>query len=238
VCLAYLNLRRCFICLDAVGFFALGSSISLAATWTVGSAAELSSALAAAKSGDVVVLKDGVYTGNFKVGNNGTTIRAQNRHAAILRGTGAREKANFGLSVSASQVTIEDLRFENHYGAVWDNSGSAREVTVRNNLIVNFNYDGVRMRGDNWQVYNNVIGLSQQWKSGGHGISILTGNHNKVYDNILYAISGDGIQAYGPETGGCITIRPPATDNLFQGNMCVVSGDKRLLQNSSCQAIQ
>jgi hypothetical protein len=212
--------------LFAVGFFAIEPTISMAATRTVGSSEELRDALVSANRGDVVELKNGVYSGNFKVSSDGITIRAQNRHAAILRGNGARKEANFGLSMNASQVTIEDLRFEKHYGAVWGNSDSAHEVTVRNNLIVNFYYDGVRMRGDNWQVYNNVIGLSQQSEGGGRGISIRSGNHNKVYDNILYAISGDNIQAEGPETGGCITTRPPATNNLFQGNMCIVSGDK------------
>ena len=132
--LANLALRQCFIYLVAVGFFALGPSTSLAVTHhTVKNDGDLHELLAGTelKSGDVVVLENGIYEGKFEVKTDGITIRAKNRHAAILRGTSnslpkrcdvpatQEAKKNVGLRVSASRVKIEDLRFEEHYVAVW-----------------------------------------------------------------------------------------------------------------------
>src|SRR5262245_48029071 len=96
-----------------------GASVSQAAIRTVSNSSELQSALNAAVAGDEIVLKDGVYTGQFIInGNSGTTsfpitVRAENKHGAVLSRINTCNGITPGLYITHSYWSIKDLRFRN-----------------------------------------------------------------------------------------------------------------------------
>jgi hypothetical protein len=82
----------------------------------VSDAAGLSSALSAAQPGDVIVLKAGVYTGNFSINASGTAddpivIRGESQMGAVLDGAGC-QGCNV-IEVYGSFVYIERLTIQN-----------------------------------------------------------------------------------------------------------------------------
>lgn len=194
----------------------------------------LSGGLQRANAGDEVILLDGEYRGCIDTVRDGTmqnpiTIRAQNTHGPLFRGNGSNSRSNCGINVRHSNLIIMGLRFEGHYGAIWGDSNRASNVEVRDNLISHFSYDGIRLRGRDWHIHNNVIGLSQQTAGdNGAGVSLRGNTHNnQIVNNVVYAINNDSWQVSPPvnasKYGLCFNIFAPASNNLIQGNICMAA---------------
>src|SRR5262245_22183484 len=96
------------------------ASAARGAVRSVSNSSELQSALGQAQPGDKIVLRDGVYAGQFTInGASGTaaapiTVRAENRHRAVLRGGGACSLGDQGFVIQRPYWTFADLRFQNH----------------------------------------------------------------------------------------------------------------------------
>ena len=111
-------------CLLSILFFA---SVKLfAATITVSSIAELQTAIDKAKAGDVILVKDGVYTtsADLVITAAGTkerpiTIAAQNFGAAEITGSGG-----FNLAAKSSYIIIRDFKFTHAASKAKSSSGS------------------------------------------------------------------------------------------------------------------
>jgi poly(beta-D-mannuronate) lyase len=89
------------------------AATAMASTITVSSITELQSAIAAAKPGDIILLKDGVYTttADITINKVGTakqpiTIAAQNTGAAEISGSGG-----FVLAGPAAHIIIKGFKF-------------------------------------------------------------------------------------------------------------------------------
>ena len=78
------------------------------ATVSVTSSSELESAIAAASSGDKLVLGDGTYTSALTV-NKDLIIAAENLHMATLDGEGSKRP----LTVTGGKVTLKGLKITN-----------------------------------------------------------------------------------------------------------------------------
>src|SRR5262245_49406374 len=90
----------------------------------VTTAPELQSALDAAGPGDEIVLADGIYSGQFNINKASgmaaapITVRAANRHRAVLAGDNACNRFHEGLVAQRPYWVIKDLKFMNHGRAI------------------------------------------------------------------------------------------------------------------------
>jgi hypothetical protein len=131
----------------------------------VSTSAQLSAALSAALPGDVITLADGTYNGSFSVTRSGTAdnpifVRGTSRDGAIVNATGA----TYGVSVSGSFVTVENLTVRNSQWGM--RLSAAQHAVVRRVRIHGVSY-GIDARGGSKRDYylcDNVLeGTQAVW---------------------------------------------------------------------------
>src|SRR5262245_40593477 len=117
------------------------------ATINVSTAAGLTSALSSAVAGDEIVLANGTYTGNFVInGNSGAsgnpiTLRAANRHQAILEDAAPDcqwSGGHYGLYALRSYWVIKDLRLRQQTWAIRAEGSTSHHITIQDNLIEDY----------------------------------------------------------------------------------------------------
>lgn len=111
----------------------------------VSSAAQLSAALSAAMPGDVITLADGSYNGSFGITRSGTAdnpifIRGNSPDGVFVDAAGA----TYGISISGSFVTLENLTIRNSQWGM--RLSSAQHAVVRRVRITGVSY-GIDARG-------------------------------------------------------------------------------------------
>jgi hypothetical protein len=172
----------------------------------VSTTAQFSAALAAAGSGDAIILQPGVYGGgHYRAGLQGVTIRsADPSNQAIIGGGGN------GIQLSDAQnVTIADLVFRNQTGnglniddgGTFDTPTSnltLRNITVRD-IVTAGNNDGIKLSGVNDFLIENVRVLN--WGTGGSAVDMV-GCHRGLIQNSSFthtnsANSGTTLQPKG-----------------------------------------
>ncbi len=137
-----------------------------------------------AKQGDVIILAEGIYKGNFVISTPYLSLTSIKPHKAIIDGSG---KGN-SLTVTAPNVDISNLTIKNSGIIVSDeNAGiymaeNATGGKIRNNRIIG-NLFGISLHGSSSvHVYDNFISGSRnpQWSERGDGVRMWN-----VYDSII-----------------------------------------------------
>lgn len=159
----------------ALGLF-LAMALPAAAghcTTTVTAPDSIQVAIDSASSGDVVCLDDsGVFSQTVVFGpeDSGITLSAADGTTPTMDGGLAALDA-IRLLDGVSDVTIENLRIQNYGSGDWTQPGNAIQawdvstsnITIRNNDMLNFSWNGVLVGSeggfihDNWMVKDNTV---------------------------------------------------------------------------------
>lgn len=147
----------------------------------------ISSALNAAVSGDLIVVKDGTYDEDISI-QKPVTIRAENQHLAVIGdGIGNQGVIRIGKIGGVNGITVDGFKLNELNGLGFlvgyeenEQNYAATNVTIKNNLIQNRKHNIVI--GD----YTNGYNLTGNWienspKYGmtlrGKGVCIIDSNH-------------------------------------------------------------
>jgi len=209
------------------------TSMGLAVTRTVSSSSELQSALNASVAGDEVVVRDGVYTGQFIINaSSGTTssritLRAENKHGAIFSHLNTCSGVTPGLYVLRNNWVIKDLRFRNQQRAILVENTT--NVEIHNNIITDYHADGIALYGSSQiNIHHNAIAYGDACNPSYEDAGIALYNNadnNTIRDNIIFATGNNGYQ-FGSKNGYGMIIANNSDDNIVQGNILFANGGK------------
>lgn len=139
----------------------------------------LKQALDKAKSGDHVIVKDGVYIGKFETRADGVTIRAQNMHKAVLNG---KQNSKPTLTIKHSHITVSGLTIDGaKKGRLLfvgvPGSPEISNILLENNRLIRSAGAGIQVAnwGNNKPISNMVI------------------RHNYISDMGTFRNPGEGI---------------------------------------------
>jgi hypothetical protein len=170
-------------------------------TTTVSTAAELTSALKAAKSSDVILIRPGRYTGRFTATAKGTAdapITLCGTSGAVLDGGGIEKGYVLHLDGAAHWVLGGFSVQNGQKGVMADRTTNS---VIRNLTVSDIGDEGIHLRAestDNQVLFNAVSGTGKHKAKFGEGIYIGTAKSNWC------------------TTNGC---KPDASDrNLIEGN--------------------
>ena len=208
----------------------------------VNSIATLRTALAVAKPGDEIVLKNGVYVGNVTITANGEegkpiTIRPQIPGKVIFAGAGTH------LTINGSYLTIKGFRFEHAYDTRGYNTAVAFNGTAQHNRLTqnhffncgspgHFNGNVVSLRfGASYnRLDHNFFTLAHSMAIAQHEGSPVdqVGVYNKIDRNVfrnisnMWYVNGTGqatLQFAQGELGYSNYMRATVEYNLFDNNV-------------------
>jgi hypothetical protein len=199
---------------------------------------------ASVQPGDEVVLTNGTYTATTYVinGTNGTsanriTLRAQNRHAAILDGPGGYNTAQHGIQVQRAWWRIADLEIKEYtFGVTLE--GGADNTLVEHNLIHTLTANGISFNSgnDNSIVRNNVVAFGDDGDNQGYwgAVSGNTSNGATIENNALYSFVRNAyLFAQGCCPAGGWEMNMVATNNwTIRGNI-IMDGPKAAIRLTS-----
>ena len=200
------------------------------ATHTVSPGQKISDVVGQARSGDTVVVKDGTYKGKVNISGSNITVRAENRHKAIIDGSGAPKGQDL-IVISGSGITFDGFDVKGggkkdigKGGIVLWDAGSCK---VTNNKSHDHSSAGIYVGGsvgkannnlvEGNEVYHNVLENEARGTSGGwaRGIGIDHSDNTTVRGNIVYNNYGEGI-------GIMCCIKAQVLDNVSYDNFSVL----------------
>ncbi|MGW3559852.1 right-handed parallel beta-helix repeat-containing protein [Streptomyces sp. NPDC000963] len=193
----------------------LATSPAAAATIEVTTAAQLKSALTAARPGDTIHLADGTYTGNFKATTPGTSsarITLTGSSRAVLTAGGG-----YGLHLNgASYWTVKGVTVTGGQKGIM--ADSANGVVIDGVTVHDLDMEGVHFRNSS---KNGVLKNSRIYDTGndgrGMGEGVYVGTANSLSDK------SDGAQildnVIGPDVGGeSVDVKEGTTGARIVGN--------------------
>ncbi|NJD52622.1 MAG: hypothetical protein FIB07_07105 [Candidatus Methanoperedens sp.] len=183
-----------FICLVL-----LITSYATAATLQVGQGktyTTIQSAIDAAKTGDTILVDEGIYNENPLIKTNGISITGKNREKTIIEG----RKTSSGIRIDeVNNIVITGFTIKNSGGGGQEDAGVAIYKGSGNtvsNLIITGNSVGISIyQGSS----NNIISGNTIESNSGYGINLYASNDNKIFNN---NIKGNkiGVYAYSSKT--------------------------------------
>lgn len=208
----------------------MGSSLAQAAIYNVSSSMDLQAKLNTVVAGDEIIVANGTYTGPFNInGNSGTatkpiTLRAQNRHKAVIQGNGNDlDGNNEAFEIHRPYWIIEGFDIRDHQVPIYIDT---THTEVRHNLIHDFTRFGLWVReGSEHFFHHNIIGRCRCFSSDNSWAGIELDNsssRNKIQENIFYSITNNAFVSVGGSyntNGYPILGTYNNDDNLIQGNI-------------------
>jgi hypothetical protein len=227
----------------------LSGRLASAAIINVSTSAALQTAINTAVPGDEIVLANGTYatTGTgftWFSATNGTatqpiTIRALNRHQAIIQGDNTCGGSHLGFYMYKQYWIVKDLKFTQMGRAIVIYQSN---IEIRNNIIADFKEEGIRVHGSdfppiqNVYIHHNVVANGESCTGADSpGIYLVqNASNNTVAQNIIMATGNNGYQCAG--VGGCsgtgdkfgygMLIAVNSDANVIQGNLFVANQGK------------
>ncbi|TXS51678.1 right-handed parallel beta-helix repeat-containing protein [Streptomyces sp. t39] len=199
----------------AVGGLTFAAPPAVAAVVDVDTAAELASALAAARPGDTIQLADGTYSGNFKAtadGTSGARITLTGSSRAVLKAGGG-----YGLHLNgASYWTVRGITVTGGQKGIM--TDAADNVIIESVTVHDLDMEGIHFRTSS---RNGIVRNSHIYDTGndgrGMGEGVYVGSAGGTSDRSDNAqILGNVI---GPNVGGeAVDIKEGTTGARIIGN--------------------
>ncbi|AKB12125.1 parallel beta-helix repeat (two copies) [Methanosarcina thermophila] len=167
-------MKKLIVLLTTMLIFALVSGIGAAKEIPVNATNSIQAAINNAASGDVIIVKPGIYTENIRITKPDLVIRSEsgNPEDTIV-------KANSNTSVfsmSAVNTTISGFKIESAETGIY--MANCINCTVTNNYLSE-NKVGITLFGSNYnEISENRVNSNRQ-----HGIQILYSEGNKLLNN-------------------------------------------------------
>jgi len=256
-------MKKLIILLMTMLIFALVSGIAAAREISVNSTSSIKDAVNNAASGDVVIVKPGIYSENIKVSTPNLIIRSEsgNTENTIIK---AIPNASV-FNVAASNTTISGFRIESGEPGIYLVSCSG--CTITNNEFSD-NEHGISLSSSNSNNIsenrvnsNKMYGiqlvnsegnklLNNSVNSNTRGISSITSNNNNISDNIVLNnsqygmwisqsndnnISGNTVKECGNDEAGSGGIHQNSSSrNIISGNIVALNKGYGLFECPAC----
>jgi parallel beta-helix repeat protein len=184
--------------------------VVLNATYVPDDYPKIQAAVDAASAGDIIIIRDGIYTENIDV-NKRLMIRSENGAATTIVQAGNSNDHVF--AVTADYVNLSGFIVEGAVGEYPQYAGIYLEAdycNIANNIILN-NYDGLCLRYslNNRITSNNITdntrhGIALDWDCNyntiygntislnGGGLSLDSSSNNEIYNNTINSNRGSG----------------------------------------------
>lgn len=157
----------------------LSASLVQAATFIVLPKESIQGAIYAARSGDLVLVKNGTYFEHLKI-DKPITLEGEGRPVLDATASGS------AVTMTSDGVVLRGFKIVNSGGFLLEDPHAAgirvlsSNNTIADNLVVN-NFVGIRVeKGCNNSIYGNVISGNLEW-----GIILEHVSGNSIFDNLL-----------------------------------------------------
>ncbi len=186
----------------------LSSGIGTAAEISVKPGESIQAAVNNAASGDVIIVKPGIYTENIKVTTHNLVIKSESGNPANTIIT-AKDPSLDVFNIEANRVTISGFKIieakKDHAGVYMS---QCKNCTVENNRLLN-NTVGVYLKDSDYNlIHGNLIGKGEK------GVEIQQSNYNTVSDN---RASKNRYGIYVPNSEGNTLLNNTLSENKEYG---------------------
>jgi len=256
-----MKMKKSIILLIAVLIFALFSGIGAAKDITVNSTDSIQAAVNSAASGDVIIVKPGIYTENVQI----TTPNLVIKSASGPENTIIKTNSTTGFTIIASNTTISGFKVEFGSSGIYlarcslctitdndlsDNRYGISLINSNNNTISRNQANSNKMFGIYLDSSEGNILLNNTVNSNTRGIDSIISNNNKILNNIVLNnsqygmwisqsndnnISGNTVRECGNnETGSGGIHQNSSSRNVISGNIIAFNKGYSLAECPAC----
>ena len=220
-----IKLNRLAILLVVFLLITLGSGIGAAAEVYVQPGESIQTALDNAVSGDVIILKPGIYTENIKIDKNNLVISSEsgNPDDTIIT---AKSSDNHVISLQANNVKISGLGItgtKNSYAGIY--LSECNNCIIENNKILNNGYGIYLLNSKGNKLSNNVIANNEE-----NGILLSTSANNTIFGNTASDNKDTGIHI-STSDGNTLTGNNISSNDVYGLFVCPESDDNLIYNN-------
>ena len=203
----------------------LGSGIGAAAEVYVQPGDSIQTALDNAVSGDVIILKPGIYTENIIVAKDDLTIQSEsgNPDDTIIT---AKSSDNHVISLKADNVKISELGIKgtkNGYTGIY--LSGCNNCNIENNKILNNGYGIYLLNSKGNKLSNNVVA-----NNGEYGIILSSSTNNTLSGNTASDNKDTGIHI-STSDGNTLTSNNVSSNDVYGLFVCPESDDNLIYNN-------
>lgn len=220
-----IKLNRLTILLAVFLLITLGSGIGAAGEIYVQPGDSIQTALDNAVSGDVIILKPGIYTENIKIDKDNLVISSEsgNPDDTIIT---AKSSENHVISLQANNVKISGLGItgtKNSYTGIC--LSECNNCIIENNKILNNGY-GIYLLNSKGNKLSNNIAIN----NGEYGILLSGSTNNTLSGNTASDNKGTGIHI-GTSDGNTLTGNNMSSNDVY-GLFVASESDDNLIYNN------
>jgi parallel beta-helix repeat protein len=220
-----IKLNRLAILLVVFLLITLGSGIGAAAEVYVQPGESIQTALDNAVSGDVIILKPGIYTENIKIDKNNLVISSEsgNPDDTIIT---AKSSDNHVISLQANNVKISGLEItgtKNSYAGIY--LSECNNCIIENNKILNNGYGIYLLNSKGNKLSNNVIVNNEE-----NGILLSISANNTIFGNTASDNKDTGIHI-STSDGNTLTGNNISSNDVYGLFVCPESDDNLIYNN-------
>lgn len=220
-----IKLNRLTILLAVFLLLTLSSGIGAAAEVHVQPGDSIQTALDNAVSGDVIILKPGIYTENIKINKDNLVISSESGNPDDTVIT-AKSSDNHVISLQADNVKISGLGItgiKNSYAGIY--LSECNNCVVENNKILNNSYGIYLLNSKGNKLLDNVV-----TNNGESGILLSTSTNNTLSGNTASDNKDTGIHI-STSDGNTLTGNNVSLNDVYGLFVCPES-DKNLVYNN------
>lgn len=220
-----IKLNKLTILLAVFLLLTLSSGIGAAAEVYVQPGDSIQTALDNAASGDVIILKPGIYTENIIVAKDGLTIQSEsgNPDDTIIT---AKSSDKHVISLQADNVKISGLGLtgtKNDYTGIY--LSECNHCIIENNKILNNGYGIYLLNSKSNNLSNNVV-----TNNGEYGIILSSSTNNTFSGNTASDNKGTGIHI-STSDGNTLTGNNVSSNDVYGLFVCPESDDNLIYNN-------
>jgi PGF-pre-PGF domain-containing protein len=256
-----MKMKKSIIFLIAVLIFALVSGTGAAKEITVNSTDSIQAAVNSAASGDVIIVKPGIYTENVQITTPNLVIKSESGPENTI----IKINSTTGFTVIASNTTISGFKVEFGNSGIYlarcssctitdndlsDNRYGISLINSNNNTISRNQANSNKMFGIHLDSSEGNTLLNNIVNSNTRGINSITSNKNKILDNIALNnsqygmwisqsndnnISGNTVKECGNGEAGSGGIHQNSSSrNIISGNIIAFNKGYSLFECPAC----
>ncbi len=220
-----IKLNRLTILLAVFLLLTLGSGIGAAGEIYVQPGDSIQTALNNAVSGDVIILKPGIYTENIKIDKDNLVISSESRNPDDTIIT-AKSSDNYVISLQADNVKISGLGItgtKNSYTGIY--LSGCNNCIIENNKILNNGYGIYLLNSKGNTLSNNMV-----TNNGEYGILLSASTNNTLSGNMASDNNGTGIHISTSDSN-TLTGNNVSSNDVYGLFVCPESDDNLIYNN-------